>query len=174
MPSAPCSRPPAHARCARSSDLAVPGMLLPPPPSPSPYTSPSRCPHVKETCRNTAAHPRHEVMYLKNAEGQSIIIPTVPLSAGSDPASTDSTDLQWVRILQGSRSLSYFCRSCRCSSTLLSGRAPIRHRVQRDITILDGRGAAARPTPMSTSSSALLTGLPSAWFTTSPYPRRSR
>ncbi|KAI0352827.1 hypothetical protein OH77DRAFT_1427945 [Trametes cingulata] len=30
--------------------------------------SASRCPHIKETCSNTANHPRHEVMYLKNAE----------------------------------------------------------------------------------------------------------
>ncbi|KAH9850702.1 hypothetical protein C2E23DRAFT_734238 [Lenzites betulinus] len=28
----------------------------------------SRCPHIKETCSNTANHPRHDVMYLKNAE----------------------------------------------------------------------------------------------------------
>ncbi|KAH9899758.1 hypothetical protein C8Q73DRAFT_754285 [Cubamyces lactineus] len=33
--------------------------------------SASRCPHVMATCSNTANHPRHEVMYLKNAEVQT-------------------------------------------------------------------------------------------------------
>ncbi|KAI0677429.1 hypothetical protein C8Q78DRAFT_1002703 [Trametes maxima] len=32
--------------------------------------SASRCPHIKETCHNTANHPRGDVMYLKNAEVQ--------------------------------------------------------------------------------------------------------
>ncbi|RPD67047.1 hypothetical protein L226DRAFT_452839 [Lentinus tigrinus ALCF2SS1-7] len=30
--------------------------------------SASRCPHIKDICRNTANHPRHDVMFLKNAE----------------------------------------------------------------------------------------------------------
>ncbi|KZT12814.1 uncharacterized protein LAESUDRAFT_719119 [Laetiporus sulphureus 93-53] len=28
----------------------------------------TRCPHVKDVCRNRALHPRHDVVYLKNAE----------------------------------------------------------------------------------------------------------
>ncbi|OJT10225.1 hypothetical protein TRAPUB_13330 [Trametes pubescens] len=31
--------------------------------------SASRCPHIKETCSNTTNHPRHDVSFLKNAEG---------------------------------------------------------------------------------------------------------
>ncbi|KAJ3534892.1 hypothetical protein NM688_g7061 [Phlebia brevispora] len=30
-----------------------------------------RCPHIKETCRNRALHPRYDVVYLKNAEVQT-------------------------------------------------------------------------------------------------------
>ncbi|KAI9000899.1 hypothetical protein BD414DRAFT_473053 [Trametes punicea] len=33
--------------------------------------SASRCPHIMATCPNTANHPRHEVMYIKNAEVQT-------------------------------------------------------------------------------------------------------
>ncbi|KAI1796272.1 hypothetical protein LXA43DRAFT_989131 [Ganoderma leucocontextum] len=33
--------------------------------------SAARCPHVKEVCRNSANHPRHDVIYLKNAEVQT-------------------------------------------------------------------------------------------------------
>ncbi|KAI0638300.1 hypothetical protein C8Q77DRAFT_1153964 [Trametes polyzona] len=33
--------------------------------------SASRCPHIKETCSNHANHPRHDVLYLKNAEVQT-------------------------------------------------------------------------------------------------------
>ncbi|PCH41276.1 hypothetical protein WOLCODRAFT_137289 [Wolfiporia cocos MD-104 SS10] len=32
-----------------------------------------RCPHIKEICRNRAQHPRHDVVYLKNAEVQTFI-----------------------------------------------------------------------------------------------------
>ena len=35
-------------------------------PRPSP-----RCPHVKDVCRNRSVHPRIDVAYLKNAEGES-------------------------------------------------------------------------------------------------------
>ncbi|PIL37261.1 hypothetical protein GSI_00954 [Ganoderma sinense ZZ0214-1] len=37
----------------------------------------ARCPHIKEVCRNSTNHPRHDVIYLKNAEGQ------VPLALAS-------------------------------------------------------------------------------------------
>lgn len=30
----------------------------------------ARCPHIQETCRNRSLHPRGEVIYLKNAEGE--------------------------------------------------------------------------------------------------------
>ncbi|OBZ76909.1 hypothetical protein A0H81_03991 [Grifola frondosa] len=30
-----------------------------------------RCPHIKEVCRNRTLHPRHDVVYLKNAEVQT-------------------------------------------------------------------------------------------------------
>ncbi|TBU38710.1 hypothetical protein BD309DRAFT_971304 [Dichomitus squalens] len=33
--------------------------------------SAARCPHIKEVCRNSAAHPRHDVIYLKNPEVQT-------------------------------------------------------------------------------------------------------
>jgi len=33
--------------------------------------SAARCPHVKEVCHNRSSHPRHDVVYLKNAEVQS-------------------------------------------------------------------------------------------------------
>ena len=35
-------------------------------PQPSP-----RCPHIKDVCRNRSVHPRIDIAYLKNAEGQS-------------------------------------------------------------------------------------------------------
>lgn len=37
------------------------------------YYKPStaRCPHIKEVCRNHTLHPRHDVVYLKNAEVQT-------------------------------------------------------------------------------------------------------
>ncbi|KII95230.1 hypothetical protein PLICRDRAFT_74951, partial [Plicaturopsis crispa FD-325 SS-3] len=31
----------------------------------------ARCPHLKDVCRNRALHPRHDVVYLKNAEVQT-------------------------------------------------------------------------------------------------------
>ncbi|OCH90705.1 hypothetical protein OBBRIDRAFT_793023 [Obba rivulosa] len=31
----------------------------------------SRCPHVREVCRNRGAHPRHDVVFMKNAEVQT-------------------------------------------------------------------------------------------------------
>ncbi|KAI0939728.1 hypothetical protein AcV5_001046 [Taiwanofungus camphoratus] len=31
----------------------------------------ARCPHIKEVCHNRTAHPRHDVVYLKNAEVQT-------------------------------------------------------------------------------------------------------
>lgn len=37
----------------------------------------TRCPHIRETCRNRVAHPRMDVLYLKNAEGTSP--PTIPI-----------------------------------------------------------------------------------------------
>ncbi|KAH9943334.1 uncharacterized protein BXZ73DRAFT_87686 [Epithele typhae] len=33
--------------------------------------SAARCPHIKDVCRNAAAHPRHDVIFLKNAEVQT-------------------------------------------------------------------------------------------------------
>ena len=76
------SRRLAFARCARSSGRAAPGMLRPLRPPPIRSNSPCRCPHIKETCRNTAVHPRHEVIYLKNAEGQSRNAPASVIAGG--------------------------------------------------------------------------------------------
>ncbi|PBK72591.1 hypothetical protein ARMSODRAFT_855899, partial [Armillaria solidipes] len=35
------------------------------------FPHPSRCPHVREVCRNRASHPRFDVYFLKNAEVDS-------------------------------------------------------------------------------------------------------
>lgn len=35
-----------------------------------------KCPHRREICRNRNVHPRFDVMFLKNAEGMSILTPT--------------------------------------------------------------------------------------------------
>ncbi|KAI5119898.1 hypothetical protein M0805_003702 [Coniferiporia weirii] len=35
------------------------------------FRHPTRCPHKKETCRNRANHPRHDVVYITNAEVQT-------------------------------------------------------------------------------------------------------
>ena len=38
----------------------------------------NRCPHIRETCRNRTAHPRMDVLYLRNAEGTYLCLPRRP------------------------------------------------------------------------------------------------
>ena len=97
----PSTRPRAPAPCARSSSLAPPGILPPPLHSAlAPTSRLSRCPHIKEVCRNSAAHPRHDVIYLKNPEGQSPASLFLPLSpCGLTKDRDHSADVSRLRLL---------------------------------------------------------------------------
>jgi hypothetical protein len=69
LPTGLLSRRSAFAPCAKSSSQVRPGM------SPKRDHKRSlrdaiRCPHLRDVCRNRALHPRHDVVYLKNAEGE--------------------------------------------------------------------------------------------------------
>ena len=101
MQSAHSSKPLAPAPCARSSSLAPPGILPPPLHSAlAPTSRLSRCPHIKEVCRNSAAHPRHDVIYLKNPEGQSPASLFLPLSpCGLTKDRDHSADVSRLRLL---------------------------------------------------------------------------
>ena len=62
---------PLCARCAKSSGRVGPSGF-PIIYSSGPVTdsvAPSRCPHVRDVCRNRNLHPRHDVVHMKNAEG---------------------------------------------------------------------------------------------------------
>lgn len=71
----------------------------------TPYLSPfnSRCPHRQDVCYNRANHPRHDVVYLKNAEGISSICAFVyssswcPYLAFPSPQLQDSTVVATAR-----------------------------------------------------------------------------
>jgi len=79
----PSSLRQAFVLCARSSSLAVQGR------HPSLLHHPSlvawphltfRCPHKHDVCKNSALHPRHDVVHMRNAEGTlaSSIILLIP------------------------------------------------------------------------------------------------
>ena len=72
MPWAPSTRLQAHVRCAKSSNRVAGTNLIFPYPALALLIclAPVRCPHVRETCRNRALHPKCDVVYLKNAEGE--------------------------------------------------------------------------------------------------------
>ena len=40
-----------------------------------------RCPHLTEVCRNRSAHPRGDVIYLRNAEGVYVTMPAIRATA---------------------------------------------------------------------------------------------
>ena len=65
----------------------------------------TRCPHKRETCRNRAAHPRHDVSYITNAEGAHSFILSSSTRILTDItcicAISYSTNLQRLRLLQG-------------------------------------------------------------------------
>lgn len=58
-------------QCVKSSSPAVPGSYLDHSECWEELAQkwPFRCPHVRDVCRNKNSHPRHDVVYLKNAEG---------------------------------------------------------------------------------------------------------
>ena len=74
---APSTRRLGPAACARYSSPAIPGTAhLPHPTSHFHFIVPRRCPHVKDVCRNRSLHPRHDVVFLRNAEGT--LLPSHP------------------------------------------------------------------------------------------------
>jgi hypothetical protein len=62
-----------------------------------------RCPHLRDICRNVAFHPRHDVVYLKNAEGSqsSVVVWMSP----PNTILSRSAIIQWLWFLQGMQSI---------------------------------------------------------------------
>jgi len=174
------ARSPPFAQCARFSSPPVQGIL--PSLSPvrfarhraQPQLSP-RCPHVKEVCRNKSAHPRIDVVYLKNAEGESN-----PLSTAERPPDYRiSSNLQRVRLLQGSTQIVNPVSVASCSD--VNGfrfRPPsiLFHNVTQASKMVnrDGQDAADRLIRRRSNLYPLLTGRRSVWSITSLCPRRSK
>lgn len=99
-----------------------------------------RCPHVTEVCRNSALHPRHDVLYMKNAEGNPLEL------TYHSPRSGHSSTVS-VQIFNGCG----FCKVC-CIFIFIhdstdgslfhqSGRGQILHEDYRGITTQVGPAA---------------------------------
>jgi hypothetical protein len=90
MSSAPFRSPPVSVRCARSSSLAALGILrlLSLSPFRRRLISPlHRCPHKHDVCKNSALHPRHDVVHMRNAEGNPAVSDNSFVSPFFDPLS---------------------------------------------------------------------------------------
>jgi hypothetical protein len=113
-----------------------------------PISSVLRCPHQRDICRNRSSHPRMDVLYLKNAEGEYKV--------------NGWTSLSWLGLIRSTTVDSFngcgYCKVRKLKSSLLmslttaviSGLAPILHQSRLDTTILGGPDAADHPLRMST------------------------
>lgn len=80
-----------YAQCARSSNLAPRGTLhIPRHFYHTTGTFCFRCPHKREVCRNRALHPKHDVVYLKNPEGEQPLLRLSKHNGSLIMASTDA------------------------------------------------------------------------------------
>lgn len=109
-----------------------------------------RCPHVKDVCRNRAAHPRCDVVYLKNAEGMFLASSCTATAVLKRVAY--SADLQRVWVLQGMYACCTWPDQAHVDNRMYhSGRTRIRHRRTLVTRTPVGPAAVGLPNRMSTS-----------------------